>query len=178
MSSMIYFNKVRDVKSPTQAYNYPAGTDFYVPNYNQKFKHDLIERNHNTDEYNLFAKPDSDVMTITVMPHGQINIPSGIRVEITNKDSCLLAVNKSGIATKLRLDVAAALVDADYHGEITLSLTNTSDHPVSFNTGDKLLQFVNLPVIYPIFAEVLNEDYDKLVVPSDRGDKGFGSSDK
>ena len=135
---MIYFNKVRDVKSPTQAYNYPAGTDFYVPNYNQKFKHDLIERNHNTDEYNLFAKPDSDVMTITVMPHGQINIPSGIRVEIANKDSCLLAVNKSGVATKLRLDVAAALVDADYHGEITLSLTNTSDHPVSFNTGDKL----------------------------------------
>ena len=62
---MIYFNKVRDVKSPTQAYNYPAGTDFYVPNYNQKFKHDLIERNHNTDEYSLFTKPDSDVMTIT-----------------------------------------------------------------------------------------------------------------
>ena len=50
-------------------------------------------------------------MTISLASHGRINIPSGIRVIINDEDTCLLAVNKSGVATKLGLTIGACLID-------------------------------------------------------------------
>jgi dUTPase len=41
-------------------------------------------------------------------------IPSGIKVWIHDKHTFLQATNKSGVASKLRLDVMANTVDADY----------------------------------------------------------------
>ena len=45
--SKITFTKVRNVKSPTQAYNYPAGTDLYIPEYTSDFYSDLVAKNQN-----------------------------------------------------------------------------------------------------------------------------------
>lgn len=64
-----------------------------------------------------------------------------------------------------------------YHrGEIHLNVINTSDEPVQIKTGEKLVQFMHLPIIHSFFQEVSNEDFDKLSPSSNRGSGGFGSS--
>jgi deoxyuridine 5'-triphosphate nucleotidohydrolase len=176
--SNILFNKIRKVKSPSQAYGTAAAaTDFFVPDYDNSFLTDLESKNPNKDFYECSVSPNLDSMTITVAPHGRINIPSGIRVIIYDTDTCLLAVNKSGVATKKGLVMSACLVDPDYQGEIHLGVINTGDEPVQIKTGEKLVQFMHLPVLHTFFQEVSFEDFDKLKPDSNRGCRGFGSSD-
>ena len=172
----IIFTKVRNVKSPTQAYNYPAGTDIYIPEYSSEFCTDLKNKNSNKCDYQLDISPSLDSMTITIMPHGKINIPSGIKVDLSNKDSCLLVANKSGVASKKGLNHLAELIDADYHGEIHINLYNTGNEPVSITTGEKITQLMNLPIIYPSWHEVSNDEFSSRASPSNRGENGFGSS--
>ena len=76
----ILFNKVRDVKSPNRAYGTGDAADFFVPNYTASFLTDLEAKNPNKDHYECSVSPNLDSMTITLAPHGRINIPSGIRV--------------------------------------------------------------------------------------------------
>lgn len=172
----ITFTKVREVKSPQQAYNYPAGTDIFIPDYTRQFRDDLVAKNPNNGDYELTVAPSLDSMTITIMPHGRINIPSGIKVDIEDKNTCLLVANKSGVASKKGLDHLAELIDADYHGEIHINLCNTGSEPVTVTTGDKITQLMNLPIIYPVWQEVTNDDFDACASKSDRGSNGFGSS--
>src|SRR5574344_2079225 len=173
--SNITFTKVRDVKSPQQAYNYPAGTDIFIPNYTSYFRDDLVSKNKNNGDYELSVSPSLDSMIITIMPHGRINIPSGIKVDIEDKNSCLLVANKSGVASKKGLNHLAELIDADYHGEIHINLYNTGSEPVTITTGDKITQLMNLPIIYPTWEEISNDKFSKCVDNTLRGEKGFGS---
>lgn len=174
--SKITFTKVRDVKSPTQAYNYPAGTDLYIPEYNSEFYSDLVNKNPNKNDYDLHISPSLDSMSIIISPGGRVNIPSGIKVDLDDKNTCLLVANKSGIASKKGLDHLAELIDADYHGEIHINIFNSGNEPVAISTGEKITQLMNLPIIYPTWQEVSNEVFDKTVIPTQRGSSGFGSS--
>lgn len=172
----ILFNKVRDVKSPNCAYGTSDAVDFFVPNYTASFLTDLESKNPNKNHYECGVSPNLDSMTITLAPQGRINIPSGIRVIIGDPNTCLLAVNKSGIASKKGLVLGACLIDHDYIGEIHLNVINTGDEPVQIKTGDKLVQFMHLPVIHSYFQEVCSEDFEKLKPASIRAGGGFGSS--
>lgn len=174
----ILFTKVRNVKSPQQAYNYPAGTDIFIPEYSTEFCSDLKNKNPNKCDYQLDISPKLDSMTITLMPHGRINIPSGIKVDMEDKNTCLLVANKSGVASKKGLNHLAELIDADYHGEIHINLYNSGTEPVSITTGEKITQLMNLPIIYPSWCEVSNEEFSSKASLTTRGENGFGSSDK
>ena len=172
----ILFNKTRSVKSPNRAYDNSDAVDFFIPEYDSDFLSDLKSKNPNKEFYECSVSPNCDSMTISLAPHGRINIPSGIRVIINDEDTCLLAVNKSGVATKLGLTIGACLIDRNYTGEIHLSVINTGSEPVQIKTGEKLVQFMHIPVIHSAFQEILSEDFDKLKPDSDRGSGGFGSS--
>ena len=172
----ILFNKTRSVKSPNRAYDNSDAVDFFIPVYDSDFLSDLKSKNPNKEFYECSVSPNCDSMTISLAPHGRINIPSGIRVIINDEDTCLLAVNKSGVATKLGLTIGACLIDRNYTGEIHLSVINTGSEPVQIKTGEKLVQFMHIPVIHSAFQEILSEDFDKLKPDSDRGSGGFGSS--
>ena len=178
----ILFNKTRNVKSPNRAYpdlngkSLAAATDFFVPEYDQAFMSDLINKNPHKEFYECTVSPNCDSMQITIAPHGRILIPSGIRVIIGDPNTCLLAVNKSGIAANKGLIVGSCLVDADYTGEVHISLINTTDEPVQIKTGDKVVQFMHLPVLCTSYQEVCSEDFEKLKPDSNRGSGGFGSS--
>ena len=174
--SKIFFTKVRDVASPSQAYNFPAGTDIYIPNYSRQFLDDLIYKNPNKDDYDLLISPSLDSMKITIRPHGRINIPSGIKVDIENKDTCLLVANKSGVASKKGLNHLAELIDSDYHGELHINLYNTGNESVTISTGEKITQLMNIPVIYPEWQEISNEEFSADIAETSRGSNGFGSS--
>lgn len=172
----ILFNKVRDVKNPERAYGTADAVDFFVPNYSTEFYNDLVNKGQNNQYCTFSVSPNCDSMSITIAPNGRVNIPSGIRVIIGDEDTCLLAVNKSGVAANKGLVVSACLVDHDYQGEIHLGVINSSDTPVTIKTGDKLMQFMHLPIIHSHLQEISTEDFYKLAPDSKRKSGGFGSS--
>ena len=68
------------------------------------------------------------------------------------------------------------MVDSDYAGEIHISVINTSNVPVTIIGGEKLIQFIHMPVLLSPLEEVDKETYDKLHDASERGEGGFGST--
>jgi len=157
------YSKIRDVKSPARGTSQSAGIDFFIPN----------EWN-NGEPY-------------AIPPGGRVLIPSGIKANVPS-GYALIAFNKSGVATKTGLLVGACVVDEDYQGEIHINMVNTnqpnetfngvayasdSGH-VTINPGDKLVQFILLPVNYSNPEETtLEELYTNT---TERGEGGFGST--
>jgi dUTP pyrophosphatase len=147
------FTKVRDVKSPTRAHPSDCAIDFYVPN---------------------------DFQAVRMEIGHDILIPSGIKVRIPD-GFCLLASNKSGIATKKGLVVGAELIDTEYLGEIHIHLAKvTRSRDTSLDNdiikpGDKIVQFILMPINYAQPLEISNEEYDALG-ETERNAGGFGST--
>ena len=140
--------KIRNVKTPTRGTNGSAGIDFFVP-----------------EDY-----PNS---LRRVMPSGRFFIPSGIKADVP-EGYALIAFNKSGVALKKGLMVGACVVDSDYQGEIHLHLVNTSSEVVTIEPGEKLAQFLLVPVDHcPIEVVSPNQLFAE---ETERGDGGFGST--
>jgi dUTP pyrophosphatase len=135
---------IRDVKIPTRGTERSAGIDFFVPD---------------------------DYPTTTIDPGQSLLIPSGIKAEVPT-GYALIAFNKSGVATKQGLMVGACVVDEDYEGEIHLHMTNTSNTAQKIISGQKIVQFILLPINY---AEV-ELVYELQSRNTERGSKGFGST--
>lgn len=177
MDRRIQFTKIRDVKSPNRANSHDAGTDFFIPEWTESFYNDLLEKNKKNEiTYQpIIYEGGSEVLEMTLAPHAQINIPSGIKVNILDKNTYLDANNKSGVATKYRLVVGAKVVDADYQGEIHLNLINTSNEYVSIRTGQKIVQFIHKEFINTEWEEITTDEYNSLEA-TDRGTGGFAST--
>jgi dUTP pyrophosphatase len=141
------FTKTRSVKSPARGTRVSAGIDFFVPD---------------------------DFQSQTIHPQEDILIPSGIRVRVP-EGYALIAFNKSGVSTKKKLVAGACVVDEDYTGEVHLHLINSGKEAVTINPGDKILQFILLPVNYAGVLELTHEEYENLG-NTERGDGGFGST--
>jgi dUTP pyrophosphatase len=163
---MIQFTKIRDVKSPQRGTSQSAGIDFFVPERTPEFIRVLQEKNPRCAQHG-----DKFV----IRPNDHILIPSGIKVRIP-EGTALIAFNKSGVASKLGLDVGASVIDQDYRGEVHISLTNTTQEPVSFECGQKIIQFILLPVYFDNVEEVESEEVLYSGTVSERGEGGFGST--
>ena len=75
---------------------------------------------------------------------------------------------------KKSLMVGACVVDSDYQGEIHLHLLNVGNERTVIAPGDKLVQFLLVPVDHCAVEEV---DVDTLFEEeSERGAGGFGST--
>lgn len=136
--------KTRNVKLPNRGTPEAAGIDFYVPN---------------------------DFEDKVLQPGEAVLIPSGIKAQVP-RGYALIAFNKSGVATKQGLMVGACVVDEDYEGEIHLHMTNTSNQEQTVKSGQKLVQFILLPVNYDNVEEV-HELQSRNTL---RGAGGFGST--
>ena len=139
-------SKIRNVKLPTRANSTDAGIDFFVP---------------------------EDQKMIRINPGESCLIASGIKVNVP-KGFALVAFNKSGVAVKKSLHVGACVVDNGYQGEVHINLTNVGEHEQVINPGDKIVQFVLLPLGDPFLQEVPESDLYTEV--STRGEGGFGST--
>jgi len=177
----IKFLKIREVKSPTRAYEFDAGIDFYIPEFNESFLDDLRNKNSNLK---FFA--DEEGRYVWLQGQSRIMIPSGIKSRMTEPGRALIAANKSGIATKHGLVFGAQVVDYTYTGEIHLSLINTGRHDVKIREGMKILQFLEMPVFNSEVevVEYATEDKEEVEekfyegLQDDRGAGAFGSTDK
>lgn len=140
---LLTYLKTRDVKSPERGTKVAAGIDFFVPN---------------------------DFTPKCLWPGDSVNIPSGIIAKIP-EGHALIAFNKSGVALE-GLSVGACVVDEDYQGEIHLHVYNHSKEKILINPGRKLVQFVLIPVIYPVLDECTELEFNQ----SERGAGAFGST--
>jgi len=141
------FSRIRDVKIPTRANSTDAGIDFFIPN-------------------------DYDGKT-ELSPGESCFIPSGVKVDVP-EGYALIAFNKSGVAVKKGLHVGACVVDCGYQGEIHINLTNVSAEDQTISAGDKIVQFILLPLASPYIEEV--NELDLHTEKSNRGSGGFGST--
>lgn len=138
---------VRDVKPPVRGSKKSAGLDFFIPEDFPDFKG---------------LAPGEDIL-----------IPSGVKANVP-EGYALVAMNKSGMSTKYRLQVGACVVDEDYQGEIHIHVYNTGTSHIVLKKGMKLVQMLLVPVYYADIEIVpLNELY---LEDSERGEGGFGST--
>jgi len=145
--------KVKNVKTPTRGTSKSAGLDFYVPNGRQ---------------------PYHKSTSLIVYPRQSVNIPSGIIADVP-PGFALIAFNKSGVALKKGLQVGACVVDEDYQGEIHLHVTNIGSTEVRIDAGEKLVQFLLIPVSYA-GIEVVESKEMLFGHVSERAEGGFGST--
>lgn len=79
---------------------------------------------------------------------------------------------RSGLAVKRGIDVLAGVIDSGYRGEWGVVLINLGSKPFEFKKGDKIAQGILFKYEKPEIQEA------KKLKSSQRGEGGFGSSDK
>ena len=168
--SELRYSKVRDVKSPQRANPTDAGMDMFVPKFNKEFQEAFDEKNNVNVSWLTGVNNNSH---ICIPPGGRACIPSGCHFDI-EEGYALIANNKSGVATKYGLVFGAAVCDSDYQGEVHISLINTSNENVYLKAGQKIIQFLYMPVRLDTPTEVPFEElYSDETA---RGAGGFGST--
>ena len=177
----LIFTRTREVKAPVKAHPTDAGIDFFVPElkaWDDDFKKKVMEYSKNK----VYPEPDGatfsglkfDGDVLEVSPNAHVAIPSGIKT-IIPRGLAMMMVNKSGVATKLKLDHSACLIDSEYRDELIFCFFNHNIEPVKIEPGMKITQGLIVPVINLEIQEVLNCVYDDMGRETDRGG-GFGSS--
>ena len=100
-------------------------------------------------------------------------IPLGFATAIPRGLVALL-LPRSGVGSKYGLEVnnTCGVIDEDYRGEWKAALRTKSGLPYSWKAGDRILQFLLVPVFRPQLVQV------DALPESGRGSGGFGSSGK
>lgn len=162
----LIIQKETSVTTPNRAHKDDAGIDFYLPN-------DLAYIVQNGKGINIEAFKDNNVVktAIAIYPHESVLLPMGLRVKF-DKGWSLFFVNRSGLATKKHLFRGACLVDSGYSGLLYVNLTNVSNQKQYLLPGEKLIQAMLLPV------PKVDIEEGKVDIETERGEGGFGSTDK
>ena len=128
----------------------------------------LPTRTHTTDSgLDIYASED----TIVTHTHAVI-IPTGIAVNIPEGYEGTIRP-RSGKSTKTNLRVVLGTIDAGYTAEIGVIADALDRSSYLVQRGEKIAQLVLTKVELPLLEVV-----DQFESKSERGDKGFGSSDE
>lgn len=110
--------------------------------------------------------------SVTLAPGGREKIPTGIAISGGREDIVAVIAGRSGLGAKfgVTLSNGIGIIDSDYRGEISVTLTNHSDLPFTVNDGDRIAQMMFLPVVHADFT--VTDELDA----TERGEGGFGST--
>ena len=116
----------------------------------------------------LYALLDS---SIEINPHETVFVRTGISLEIP-EGYCGLVFARSSMGAKRGLAPAnkVGVIDADYRGEIMVTLHNHSREIQTVNPGERIAQIAIVPFLKAEFCEA-----DELS-DTTRGESGFGST--
>lgn len=123
--------------------------------------------------YECSAGYDISAIQSDIIPRrGRALLRTGFSLEIPKGFYGRLA-SRSGLSVRYGIEVGAGVIDSDYRGEIKVLLYNHSDENFAVNRGDRICQIILERIATDItFVEVL----DETVSQTNRGDRGFGSS--
>lgn len=144
MTSQVRIKKLNEnAKAPTYGSAYSAGADLYA----------------------------CEEAAVTIEPGKCVLIHTGLSFEIPEGFAGLIFA-RSGLATKKGLAPAnkVGVIDADYRGEVMVSLFNQSGVPQTVEPGERVAQMVITPFLKADFT-VSDELSDTA-----RGEGGFGST--
>ncbi len=118
----------------------------------------------------LYALLDGEV---EIAPHETLFVHTGISVEIP-EGYCGLVFARSSMGAKRGLAPAnkVGVIDADYRGEIMVTLHNHSEKTATVAPGERIAQLAIVPFLKAEFVE--SEDLSDTT----RGEGGFGSTGK
>lgn len=110
---------------------------------------------------------------ITLEPLERRLIPTGLHIALPKGYEAQLRA-RSGLSTKhgITLINAVGTIDSDYRGEIKIGLVNLSREAYTIEPGERVAQ-----MIIAQYEQVNFELVDELD-DTDRGEGGFGSTDK
>ena len=121
-------------------------------------------------EYARQGDAGMDLTAIDVVADGStLTYKTGLAIEIPFWHVGLLFPRSSVYKTGQTLTNCVGVIDSGYRGEIMLKYT-LSPYAKEYNIGDRVGQLIIMPYPKIDFHEV-----DELI-PSDRGDGGYGSS--
>lgn len=100
-------------------------------------------------------------------------IKTGLAIYISDPNYAGMILPRSGLGHKhgIVLGNLVGLIDADYQGELMVSIWNRSDEDFVLNPAERMAQYIVVPVARPEF-EIVNEFSNE----SARGTGGFGHS--
>lgn len=107
---------------------------------------------------------------LEVLPGQTVLVPTGLAIFLEDVNYAGLVLPRSGLGHKhgIVLGNLIGLIDADYQGELMLSCWNRSDTPFTINVGERLAQYVIVPVVQAKFELV------DTFVATERAAGGFG----
>lgn len=107
---------------------------------------------------------------VVVEPNQTILVKTGMAVYIADARYAGLILPRSGLGHKhgIVLGNLVGLIDSDYQGELMVSVWNRSQQPFTLEPGERMAQYVLVPVLHAEFELV--SDFDQ----SARGTGGFG----
>ena len=106
---------------------------------------------------------------IIIPGHTTKPVKTGIALDLP-KGYFAKIFDRSGVALNTSLIVKAGVVDNEYTGEVGIIIANVGPYPETILKGDRIAQFLLLPVPEFNIKEV------KTIKKTTRGSKGFGSS--
>jgi len=97
---------------------------------------------------------------------------------ILPKGTTVIVKPRSGLAVKYGINVLAGVVDEGYTGHIQVLLINHGIEDFDVKIGDKIAQLLLMDVYQTQPEKVAESLYETFKTSKDRGENGFGSSDK
>jgi len=125
----------------------------------------LPKKNFDSDSgWDLFAVED------TIIPARDRNtVPVGLKLAYLEPGYWIKVCSRSGLSFKHGILAHPGVIDQNYRGDLGVLLYNSSSSDYVAKRGDRIAQLV---LHYNIHMQV---DWG-TVQPTDRGEKGFGSS--
>ena len=110
---------------------------------------------------------------ITIKAGDSQLLGTGLAIYIQDPDYVGLIMPRSGLGHKhgIVLGNLTGVIDADYQGELMVSIWNRSQTDYVLQSGEKMAQYLVVPIARPTF-EIVAECSDISV----RGEGGFGST--
>ena len=112
--------------------------------------------------------------TTVIEPGQTVLVKTGLSIYIQDTNFAGLILPRSGLGHKhgIVLGNLVGLIDTAYQGELMVSVWNRSQTAFSLEPGERLAQYVLVPVVQAEFEQV--EEF----VATERGAGGFGHTGK
>lgn len=112
---------------------------------------------------------------VLILPRSQELIKTGLAVNMMDPGLVAIVASRSGLAMKHQIHVAQGIgvIDADYHGEISVILANSGNEAYTVNPGERIAQLMFMPVVQVTLGFVR-----EFSTETERGAGGFGSTGK